>query len=81
MMEEVAQLCQSKLEAAAERLQQAAIERFSSGGEIWRLMHPSLPVLHTLALRTNLPNNFIVAGEALQMARFRTGLEGRELAS
>ena len=44
-------------------------------------MHPSLPVVHTLALRTKLPNNFMVAGEALQMARFRTGLEGRELAS
>jgi hypothetical protein len=80
-MEELAQLRQSELEAAAERRRQEQIETFWSEGGIRRLLRPSLPVLHTPALRSNLPNTFMVVGEVEQMAEFWNRLAGRGLAS
>jgi len=38
-------------------------------------------VLHTPALRSNLPNTLMVVGEAEQMSDFRNRLAGRGLAS
>ena len=78
-MAEVAELRQSELEAAAERRRQESIDRFWGGGELRRLLHPALPSLHTPALRTHLPNTFVVAGEAQQIARLRSRLAGRGL--
>ena len=78
-MAEVAELSQSELEAAAERRRQESIDRFWGGGELRRLLHPALPSLHTPALRTHLPNTFVVAGEAQQIARLRSRLAGRGL--
>jgi hypothetical protein len=80
-MEEVSQLRRSEIEAAAQRRRQEAIERFWGGGELRRLLHPALPALHTPALRAHLPNTFVVSGEAGQLIRFQSGLEGRGLAS
>ena len=54
--DEVSQLCQAGSEAAAKRRLQETIGLFWSGGEpLWHL-HPALPTLHALALRTHLPN-------------------------
>ena len=80
-MEEVSQLRRSEIEAAAQRRRQEAIERFWGGGELRRLLHPTLPTLHTPGLCAHLPNTFVVSGEAGQLVRFQSGLEGRGLAS
>jgi hypothetical protein len=80
-IEEVSQLRRSEIEAAAQRRRQEAIERFWGGGELRRLLHPTLPTLHTPALCARLPNTFVVSGEAGQLVRFQSWLEGRGLAS
>ncbi len=83
MREQVSQLRQSEIAAAAQRRRQEAIERFWEGGELRRLLHPALPALHTPALRAHLPNTFkfVVSGEAGQLVRFQSGLAGRGLAN
>ena len=68
-LDEVAQLRQSELAAAAERRRLEAVDRFWKGGELRRLLHPTLPTLHTPALRAQLPDTFVVSGEAQQLSR------------
>jgi hypothetical protein len=74
------QLRQSEIAAATQRRRQEAIERFWEGGELRLLLHPALPSPNTPALRTDLPNTFVVSGEAGSLVRFQSGLAGRGLA-
>ena len=78
-MAEVAELRQSELEAAAERRRSVCRNQstgFGAGGELRWLLHPALSSLHTQALRTHLPNTFVVVGEAQRIASLRSRLVG-----
>ena len=61
-LDEVAQLRQSELAAAAERRRLEAVDLFWKGGGLRRLLHPTLPTLHAPALRDQLPDSFVVSG-------------------
>ena len=78
--DQVVGLRQSELSAAARRRRQEAIDRFWSGGELRRLLHPVALALHTPALSTNIPNSFVATGTVLQLGRLQSGLEGLGLA-
>ena len=78
--DQVAALRQSELSAAAKRRRQEAIDRFWSGRELRKLLHPATLALHTPALRTSIPNSFVATGTGPQLSRLQSGLEGLGLA-
>ncbi len=67
------QLRKSHLAAAARR---NAINRFYSGSELQRLLHPRAPAQHSLALYTDIPDTIIVTGNRDNgaLAVFKDGL-------
>ena len=68
------QLRRSELTVAVDRERLAAINRFYSGRELQRLLHPRAPAPHSPALYTDIPDTVTVTGDSSALADFIVGL-------
>ena len=71
ILEEWQQLRRTELTEAAERDRQGAIDRFYTGGELRRLLHPRAPAPHSPLLQTTLPDTLRVIGDCRELEALR----------
>ena len=72
--EELQLVRHSELTAAADRSRKDAVSKFYTGGELRKLLNPSIPSLHTPMLRTAMPDCVHVRGGRDVEAMLRIGL-------